>query len=563
MQPRGSGRVRLQVAIALVAVLILAVVLGYVALTATTVMVPQPGGTYTEGIAGSPMLINPVLCQANPVDQDLVSLIFTGLTRVNSQGEVIPDLAERWEISSDGMVYTFFMRQDATWHDGAPVTSADVVFTVNVMQHEGYEGMSYISTMWRTVVVEQLDTHAVRFILREPFAPFLEYTTVGLLPAHILGSVDVSRLSQSAFNATPVGTGAYKIEDIDSQRAVLTRHDDYYGPRPYIDRLELYFYPDAEAVMDARERGEIMGMGRVLPRHIASVQQDPDLTLYSAPLSGYNVVYLNLDRAIFQDRLVRQAMMWALDRQALVDEILQGQGMVIDSPILPQSWAYNEGVPAYTQDLRKARTLLEQAGWFDDDGDGVRERGDLKLEFRLATNVDDASRVAMVDMISAQFAEVGIRAIPEYVEWEDLVGQQLRLRRFDAVLSGWQSLPADPDPYPYWHSSQVNEDGVNFANYISSEADALIAQARRTGDMDQRWSLYQRFQELFAEDVPSLLLYQPVYTFAVDDGVYGVQIAPMFSSGERFATLPQWHLSLQRMPYTEARDQGLITPVLD
>jgi len=563
MQPTGSGRVRLQVAIALAAVLILAVVLGYMALTATTVMVPQAGGTYTEGIAGSPMLINPVLCQANPVDQDLVSLIFTGLTRVNSQGEVIPDLAERWEISGDGMVYTFFMRQDAIWHDGAPVTSADVVFTVNVMQHEGYEGMSFISTMWRTVVVEQLDTHTVRFILREPFAPFLDYTSIGLLPAHILGSVDVSLLSQSAFNATPVGTGAYKVEDIDSQRVVLARHEGYYGPRPYIDRLELYFYPDAEAVMEARERGEIMGMGRVLPRYIAAVQQDPDLTLYSAPLSGYNLVFLNLDRAIFQDRLVRQAMMWALDRQALVDEILQGQGIVIDSPILPQSWAYNEEVPAYTQDLRKARALLEQAGWFDDDGDGVRERGDLKLEFRLATNVDDASRVAMVDMISAQLAEVGIRAIPEYAEWEDLVGQQLRLRRFDAVLSGWQSLPADPDPYPYWHSSQVNEDSVNFANYISSEADALIAQARRTADIDQRWSLYQRFQELFAEDVPSLLLYQPVYTFAVDDGVYGVQIAPMASSGERFATLPQWHLSLQRMLYTEARDQGLITPIFD
>jgi peptide/nickel transport system substrate-binding protein len=558
MAHAGSGRVRLQVVIALVAVLVLAVVLAYTALSATTVMVPEAGGTYTEGIVGSPMVINPVLSQANPVDQDLVALVFSGLTRVNSQGEVVADLAERWEISGDGMVYTFFMRQNATWHDGAPVTSSDVVFTVNVMQHDGYEGMSFLSQMWRTVVVEQLDTYVVRFILREPFAPFLDYTTIGLLPSHILGSVDVSVLSQSAYNATPVGTGGFMVEDIDSQRIVLARYDGYYGPRPYLERLELYFYPDAASVMEARKRGEIMGMGRVAPRQISEVQQDADLKLYSAPLSGYNLVFLNLDRAIFQDRQVRQAMMWALDRQALVDEVLEGQGMVIDSPILPQSWAYNEDVFAYTQDLRRARTLLEQAGWLDDDGDGIRERGELKLEFTLATNADDALRVELVEMISDQLAQVGIRAVPASVNWEELVGQQLRLRRFDAVLSGWQSLPADPDPYPYWHSSQVNVDSVNFSNYISSEADALLAEGRRTADTDRRWSLYQRFQELFAEDVPSLLLYQPVYTFAVDQTVLGIQIAPMASSGERFATLPQWHTSVQRMLYSEARDQGFI-----
>jgi len=561
MERPSFGRVRLQVVIALAAILVLTAVVGYIALTATTVTVPAEGGTYTEGIVGSPMSINPVLCQSNPVDQDLVALVFSGLTRVNSQGEVEPDLAERWEVSNEGMVYTFFLRQGATWHDGAPVTSSDVVFTVNVMQHPEYEGMSFLSEMWRTVVVEQLDTYVVRFILREPFAPFLEYTSIGLLPVHVLGSTDLSVLSQSAFNAMPVGTGPFRVEEIDSQRAVLTRYDAYYA-RPYLDRLELYFYPDSASVLEARERGEIMGIARVTPEQLPQVQQDDDLRLYSAPLSGYNIVFLNLDRAIFQDRLVRQAMMWALDRQALVDQILQGQGMVIDSPILPQSWAYNEDVPAYFQDLRKARSLLEQAGWFDDDGDGVRERGELELEFSLATNADDPARMAMVDLISEQLAEVGIKAVPEYLDWEELVGQRLRLRRFDAVLSGWQSLPADPDPYPYWHSSQVNENSVNFANYMSAEADALLAEARRTADRDRRWSLYQRFQELFAEDVPSLLLYQPVYTFAVDQTMLGVQIAPMASSGDRFATLPQWHSSVRRMLYSEARDQGLITPGL-
>jgi peptide/nickel transport system substrate-binding protein len=554
------GRIRLQVVIAFLAIIVLASVLGYAAFTATTVTLPEAGGTYIEGIAGNPYLINPILSQANPVDQDLVALIFSGLTRAEVDGRIVPDLAARWEITENGMVYTFFLRDDVYWHDGAPFTSSDVVFTFNVMQDPAFEGMPFLSSMWRSVVIEQLDDYTVRFILREPFSPFLDYTTIGILPAHILGSVDISVLSQSAFNTAPVGTGPYAVQELDLQRIVLAANVDYYGAKPYIDRLEFYFYPDAPSLLEARRRGEVLAMSRVLPEQLPAVVEDGALQLYSAPLSGYNLVFLNLDRAIFQDRNVRQAMMYALNRQQLLNDILGGQGIVTHSPILPDSWAYNASTPVYEQDLRKARTLLEESGWFDDNGDGIRQRGDLRLEFTLATNADDPIRVQLIQAISEQLLKVGIHAIPETVGWEELVGQQLRLRRFDAVLSGWQSLPPDPDPYPYWHSSQVSENGVNFAGYISSEADALLAEARRTTDLDTRWSLYQRFQELFAEDVPSLLLYQPVYTYAVDESVYGVQIGPLSHSGERFRSLPAWHLSVQRMLYSEARERGLISP---
>lgn len=554
------GRIRLQVIIALLAIVILGSVLVYAAFTATTVTLPAPGGVYTEGVVGNPYLINPVLSQANPVDQDLVALVFSGLTRADVDGRLLPDLATHWEITNEGMVYTFYLREDVRWHDGAPFTSSDVVFTVNVMQHADFEGVSFLADMWRTVVVEQLGPYAVRFILREPFSPFLDYTTIGVLPAHILGSADLSALSQSAFNAAPIGTGPFELQEIDVQRAVLVANADYYGAKPFIERLEFYFYPDAPSLLEARRRGEIMGMSRVLPEQLAAVQEDPSLRLYSAPLSGYNLVFLNLDRAIFQDRNVRRAMMYALDRQQLVDQVLGGQGIVIHSPILPDSWAYNPDTPRFSQNLRQARALLEEAGWFDDDGDGVRERGELRLEFSLATNMDDPERVLMIQAISEQLLRVGIQAHPETVGWEELVGQKLRLRRFDAVLSGWQSLPPDPDPYPFWHSSQVNERGVNFASYVSTEADALLAEARRTTDPNYRWTLYQRFQELFAEEVPSLLLYQPVYTYAVDQSVYGVQIGPLAHSGERFRNLTDWHLSTQRMLYSEAREQGLIAP---
>ena len=300
------GRVRLQVVIALIAIMALGTVLGYAAFSATTVAVPEAGGTYVEGIAGNPLFLNPVLSQANPVDQDLVALLFGGLAKVDATGQIVPDLAEHWQVSDDGMVYTFYLRDDVYWHDGAPFTSSDVVFTINVMQHPDFEGMAFLSNMWRTVVVEQLDSHTVRFILREPFVPFLDYTTIGILPAHILASVDVSVLSQSAFNAAPVGTGPYIMEDIDAQRIVLVANSEYYAGEPYIERLELYFYPDAPSLLEARRRGEVMALARVAPDQLDAIQEDETLRLYSAPISGYNLVFLNLDRAIFQDRLVRQ-----------------------------------------------------------------------------------------------------------------------------------------------------------------------------------------------------------------------------------------------------------------
>ena len=551
------GRIRLQVLITLVAIMLLVLAMAYLAFNVTTVTVPDFGGTYVEGIAGNPQAINPILCQSNPVDQDLVALIFTGLTRTNEKGEIIPDLAESWDISREGAVYTFHLRRDIIWHDGAPFNATDVVFTINAIQNPDFQGVPFLSNMWRSVAVEQLDAYTVRFTLREPFAPFLDYTMVGMLPAHILNSVPIATLGESKFNASPVGTGPFKVSEVSAHRLLLVPNPDFYRARPYLDRLEFLFYPNDLAVFEARKRNEVVGIARVLPENLSDVRQDNALTLYSAPLSGYNLIFLNLDRGIFQDKSVRQAMMWAMDRQKLVDEILQGQGIVTHSPILPNSWAYDNGISQYHYDPRKARALLEDAGWFDDNNDGVRERGSLKLEFALATNEEDPVRVRLVQAISQQLVEIGIRAVPTPVSWEQLVQQMLTLRRFDAVLSGWQDLPPDPDPYPYWHSSQAKEDGLNFGSYINEEVDSLLQEARSTNDRTKRAELYRRFQEIFAREVPALLLYQPVYNYAVDANIKEVQIGPLINSSDRFRTLAGWYIATQRMLYTEAREKGI------
>jgi peptide/nickel transport system substrate-binding protein len=554
------GRMRLQVLIALVAIVLLVLTMGYVAFNVTTVTVPDYGGTYVEGVMGNPQAINPIFAQANPVDQDLVALIFEGLTRFDEHGTVVPPLAESWSISPEGTAYTFHLRQDVIWHDGAPFTADDVVLTINAMQSPDFQGASFLADMWRTVVVEPLDTYTVRFTLREPFAPFLDYTTIGILPAHVLAGVSVQAMAESKFNVSPIGTGPFKVDEVSAERIVLVANPTHYRSRPYLDRIEFQFYPDHDSVYEARKRGEVDGIARVLPEHLGAIGQDRSLTLYTAPLSGYNMVFLNLDRGIFQEQAVRQAMMYALDRQKMVDSILGGQGVVVHSPILPNSWAYDTEVPRYDHDLKKAIQLLEDAGWYDDDKNGVRERGPLTLEFSLITNQDDPVRVALIYEISRQLAEVGIRAVPETVPWDELVGDKLRLRRFDALLSGWQNLPPDPDPYPYWHSSQANENGLNFASYINPQMDALLEEARFTTDTQRRMELYLRFQEMFASEVPSLLLYQPVYNYAVDSSVNAVQIGPMVDSSDRFRTVSTWYMATERMLYSQARQKGFTTP---
>ncbi|NLV73881.1 MAG: hypothetical protein GXY52_04245 [Chloroflexi bacterium] len=541
------GRIRIQVVIAAVAVILFLAAMAYLALNVTTQQVADYGGVYVEGVVGNPQAINPILSQSNALDQDLVALIFNGLTKVDEHGQIMPDLAERWDISPDGSTYTFYLRENVRWHDGAPFSASDVVFTLNAIQNPGYQGMTYLSDLWRNVTIEQVDQLTVRFKLREPYVPFLEYTTIGILPVHLLGNVPIATLAEARFNTEPIGTGPYKVAEVNARKIALVANQDYFRTRPYLDRIEFVFYPNDEAVFEARKRGEISGISRVLPSNLDEVRKDKSLDLYSSPLSGYTIIYLNLDKAVFQDVAVRQAMMWAIDRQQLVDSILGGQGIVIDSPIMPNTWAFAGDVGGYTYDPAKAKALLAAAGWEDEDNDRILEKGTTKLEFTLATNEDDPVRIAFIHAIADQLAKVGIKVTPVASPWETLVGDMLRRRQYDALLGGWQNLPADPDQYAYWHSSQATEDGLNFPNFINAEIDTLLEQARAEQDQAKRIELYRRFQQLFIDQVPSLILYQPIHNYAVDAKVNDIQIGTMFSSADRFRTVSDWYMVTQRV----------------
>jgi peptide/nickel transport system substrate-binding protein len=528
--------------------------LAYLAFIRATIVVPAVAGTYVEGLAGNLRYLNPILCQYNQVDRDLCSLIFNGLTRLSERGEVIPDLAERWEISDDCLAYTFYLRHDVLWHDEVPFSADDVVFTVQAMQDPDYQGASYLGELWRSVEVVKIDSHTVKFILSEPFAPFLDYTTIGILPTHLLAEVPAESLPNDPFNQCPIGTGIFKVEEVGAEYALLLANPDFYGSKPYLSKIEFRFYPDHDGVLSAYEQGQVQGIGRVLSEDLLKVEANSGLQLFSAQLKGYALVFLNLqdpELPFFQDKLVRRALLYAMDRQELVDRVLKGQGLVAHSPILPETWAYDNGVVRYEYDSERAKDLLNEAGWRSpahssagEGGESAREKAGVRLAFTLLTD-DEPPHVELAKEIARQWEAVGVKATLRTVG-SGLVREYLAPREFEALLIDLELL-GDPDPYPLWHSTQANSGGQNYAGFVSYEVDKLLEEARCIHDSGGRAELYRRFQEIFADEVPSLLLYYPIYTYAVGEKVKGVQLGPLGDPRDRFRNVNEWYVVTKRV----------------
>ena len=537
---------RWQAAIAVLGLALLAALLRYAAYNFTSVTVPDRGGTFVEGVAGNPQYLNPLLSQYNQVDGTLCALLFDGLTKLDEQGNVVPDLAETWTISADGLTYDFRLRAGLQWHDGAAVTAADVLYTVGAMQADDFPGVSWLKVLWQSVEVaapEGSDGLAVQFRLEQPLAPFLDYTTIGLLPAHLWQAVPVAQMRESQFNTRPVGTGPFQLGQISATRIELAVNPRYHGAVPYLTGLAFRFYPDHQSLLPAFDRGEIDGVSSIWPAEIDAAAKRENLQLFTAPLSGYTLIYLNLQNPnvpFFEEKPVRQALLYALDRQGLIDTTLHGQGVVAHTPILPGTWAYDAEASRYDYDPEHARQLLDEAGWVDSDGDGVRDRDGEKLAFILL-----GDNQAMIEAIATAWAQIGVQVAAQNVTLPGLTSDFLAPRTFDAALVHWE-LAGDPDPYPLWHSTQI-QDGQNYAGWDDAAADAAIEQARAITDRAVRREHYVQFQRLFADEAPALLLYHPVYTYGVRDKVHAVQLAPLNSPADRFRNIADWYIVTKRI----------------
>ena len=533
--------------LAVVGIILLTLLMGATAYNVSTVLVPERGGVFREGVAGNPQYINPLLCHTHEIDRDLCSLLFRGLTRLDQQGRVVPDLAERWT-APDGLVYTFTLRENQFWHDGKPVTIDDLLFTIEMMQNPDSPILPDLAELWRSVTVEPVDEHTVRLLLDEPFAPFLDFTTIGLLPKHIWQDVPPSELLTSPLNLRPVGNGPMQATLTSAQFIRLERNPYSSEDIPMVSALEFHFYPDYPSIYAAYTEGELDGVSQVMQSDISLAQARTDMQLFSAPLSTYVGVVFNLqnpDVPFLQDAIVRRALYHALDREQLLHDVVGGHGVLASSPIPSNNWGHAPDTPSYDYDPDEARRLLDESGWVDTDGDGTRDKNGLPMQLILLTN-DGPTRIALIEQIAADWQAVGVKVVVESVSFGGFVSDFLTPRRFEAALLSWD-ITGDPDPFPLYHSSQIAT-GQNYGGWSNQEADALVIEARSTVDPEKRRALYAQFQHLFAADVPAIPLYYPVYTYGVSERVKAVQIGPLNTPADRFATFPDWYILTRRVP---------------
>lgn len=523
--------------------------------------VPAAGGVYSEALIGAPSRFNPLLDFANPVDRDIDRLIFSGLTRFDSVGRPVPDLAN-WIISEDALTYTFVLRADARWHDGTPVTTADVAYTIGLLQDTSFPGPADVALLWQAVEVNVVNEQAVEFTLPEPFAPFLDYTAFGLLPAHLLADVSAADLPATGFNRAPVGSGPFRfaglLGDAGSVTGVrLSAFPEYYGQAPLLEEVEFKFFPSFEAAFKAYQAGEVLGLSRVDPAHVNAALALPHLGVYTTLRPEYSLIFFNLqsdELAFFKDKRVRQALLRGLNREAMINDLLNGQAVVANSPVLPGSWAYHQDLPVVKYDPAGAAQLLDAAGWVIPDGAApgtptyIRQKEGVELRFTL-TAPNDPLHLALAEAAQATWRQLGVLVEVNSVDPAALRSEHLlpRPRVFDALLVdlNFAGTP-DPDPYPLWHETQV-ESGQNYGGLADRATSELLEQARITLDLETRARLYFKFQSRFADQVPALLLFYPVYTYAVDTSVGGVQVGPLVEPSDRLNGLAQWSVVTQRV----------------
>ena len=509
---------------------------------------PTHGGRYLEAVVGVPSNVNPLYAAFNDVDKDLTALIFSGLTRLGPDGTVLPDLAAGWDVSPDARSYTFRLRRGVTWHDGAPLTADDVVFTCEALRDPDFRGEPSLGLFWQQVSCTKLDELTVRFELPQPLAPFPAYTTIGILPKHKLEGLAAEGLFLSPFNERPIGTGPFMLTYMDTQRAVLTSNPTYLGGEPFIAELELRFFPDyttaAAAFQEHHVQGLLMGP-EAPPADQALLDDEGGLQHLVIRRNSYTLLFLNTRAAFLDDKVVRQAILYALDRPTLLTSTLDGRADLADSPIVPGTWAYSEDIRKYDYDPQQARALLENDGW-KPNSQGMLEKDGQELTLALLTDADTA-RASIGQEIVRQLGEVGIHATQETKGGTALVREFLLPRRFQMALYGWDQGP-DPDPYSAWHSSQVREQGFNLAGFSDQRLDEVLSEARQTSDQERRRTLYSEFQQIFAEEVPSILLFYPLYHYYVRDDVKGISLGVLFDPSSRFAGADEWYIKTKRGP---------------
>ncbi len=524
----------------------------FTANTLFTQTLPTKGGSIVEGIVGTPRFVNPVLA-INRADHDMVALIYSGLLKLDEQGTLVPDLAESVTLSEDGKTYAVKLRSNAQFHNGLQVKARDVIFTIGLIQNP--ELKSPLRGAWDGVIVEEVSDAELTITLAEAHAPFSENLLVGILPRELWDELPIEQIPFSQNNTEPVGSGPYMVEKVLRNKSGLIegytlRAFENEQNTPNITTLTFAFYQNEDDVLVALANKEITSTPSLSTQNLSQV----DTTTYnviSTPLPRTFGIYFNQNKSVaLRDKSARQALSMAIDRGALVNSVLFGYGKETYSPVPPgfltDSAPKAEEAPV--DRLEKAQSILRDGGWQKNDSGAWEKEIDknkVTLSVSLAT-VNTPLFDTTATKVSEVWKSIGVEVQVSQFEQTDLVQSVIRPRDFDALLYG-ADIGRAVDLYPFWHSSQKNDPGLNIPQYTNIEVDSLLTKLRVSEKQEEKLEMVTLVERILADDVPTIFLFVPTFNYVLDAQVQGVTFAKLSRQSERFANVSKWHIKSSKV----------------
>jgi peptide/nickel transport system substrate-binding protein len=512
--------------------------------------IPGNDGHLTEGVVGLPHTVNPILAVTD-VDRDLTALIYSGLTTYKN-GAFIPDLAASSSISRNGLTYTFTLKDGLRFQDDTPLTSADVAYTIQMIQDPALK--SPLRADWKDVTVKIVSPTIIQFTLKQPYSPFISNTAVGIIPKHIWGPLNNDQFALSQYNIEPIGSGPYKESSIGKTGGgipssyTVSTWSGYYDAKPHIQSITFKFYADEEKALTALDNGSIDSLPSISASDASKLASDTAQAykIISSPLPRVFGVFFNQSQApVLADQNVRIALNMVVDRKTIIQTALNGYGQSIYGP-LPFDTGGNSGASSSaSRSLAAARNLLEKNGWKRDPLTGIyglAKKGSKTIQtlsFDIFT-ADTPDLKQTAELVKNSWNALGAQVDVKVFEPSDLYQNVISTRKYDALLFG-EFIGSDRDLFAFWHSSERNSPGLNVALYANSKADKLLESIRNTALDSAREDEYSAFAQLISADMPAVFLYMPDFIYAVPKSLHGVDLRTVTIPSDRFNSIANWY----------------------
>lgn len=524
--------------------------------------VPAYGGTDVEGVIGTPRFINPLLALSE-ADKDLSAIVYAGLMRRDTDGNIVPYLAENYTVSEDGLTYTFTIKDKALFHDGKKVTAEDVVFTINEAKDPLIKSPKKVN--WDGVTVSATDERTVVFTLKQRYASFLDNTTIGILPAHLWKNISAEQFGLSNLNTKPIGSGPFQVSKVKEDGAgiplsyELKPFSKFIFEKPYLNKIIFRFYANESDLINALRGGDVSAINSISTDQ-AKLLEKQGYKLKTTILPRVFGLYLDPSQnKLFADVTVVSALEFAFSKKQIVSKVLNGYGTPIDSPIPPLLLGRTPGANIVDQDLEKAASWLTKAGWTKSEagfwqkksGSGSKA-STTNLSFDISTSdtpeLKDAAN-QIKDELNAFGAQVDVKVF----EMGALNQNVIRPRKFEALFFG-QIINHDTDLFAFWHSSQRNDPGLNIAQYASVRADKDLENAGGTLDKEKRVEFYEAFESEVMKDMPAIFVYSPAFIYVTNGSIKNNDVHNITMANDRFAEIWKWYQNEDRVWPVFAKD---------